>query len=213
MANSTVAIEKVIKEEGGYQAGTADSGNYRNGKLLGTKYGITPNAYFAFYKQEPTRDTIKNLTIAQATPIYKTNYWDKIGGDGIANVSVADLMMFMVVNSGLSQIKSIKHIANETAGKKIFAETTTPFTATEIQLLNALPQQTFFSNLKTYRERFYYALVQHKPSNKIYLTGWLSRLDKHVFKSEGSINPKDDAGGNLMFVGVLAVIGLFLLIK
>jgi hypothetical protein len=211
MANASTAITKVVKEEGKYQAGAADKGNYFKSpstgekKLIGTKYGITPGAYFAYYKKEPTQDTIKNLTIDQAVPIYKKNYWDKIKGDEIANTSVADLMMFIVVNSGAGMVKSMKHIANETAGKKIFAETSTPFTSEEIRQLNTLPQDIYFSNLKTFRERFYKGMVANDPSQGIYLKGWLNRLNKHVYSGAKSSTVKQST--KLIIVGLLLFTG------
>jgi lysozyme family protein len=192
MANAKHHIAQVVKEEGGYQAGAADAGNYwtnpktKAKELLGTKYGITPAAYFAYYKKTPDRDTIKNLTVEQAVPIYKINYWDKIRGDEIANDSVAALMMFAVVNSGVGQIKPLKQLMNAVAGKKIVEENTKPFTSAEIKLLNGLPQDRYFKLLKAAREQFYRNLVSKRPSNQVYLKGWLNRLNKHVYSGASS---------------------------
>ena len=55
-------IEKVLHHEGGYVNDPKDLGGE-------TKYGITKRFY-------PDVD-IKNLTIEQATEIYKKDYWDK----------------------------------------------------------------------------------------------------------------------------------------
>jgi lysozyme family protein len=55
-------IEKVLEHEGGYVNDPKDLGGE-------TKYGITKRFY-------PDID-IKNLTIEQATEIYKKDYWDK----------------------------------------------------------------------------------------------------------------------------------------
>ena len=55
-------IEKVLEHEGGYVNDPKDLGGE-------TKYGITKRFY-------PDVD-IKNLTIEQATEIYKKDYWDK----------------------------------------------------------------------------------------------------------------------------------------
>lgn len=201
MANANDSIPQVIKEEGGWQNGPADSGNYFNGKLIGTKYGITPNAYFSYYKKEPTVDTIKNLTVAQAVPIYKIKYWDKIKGDEIENKSVADLMMFTVVNSGVGQTKTFRQVMNETAGKNVVKLSSTPMTSAEIKILNALPQDVFFKKLKGYREAFYKALVQKKPSNSIYLKGWLNRLNKHVYSGATS----STGGKAIKIAGLMAL--------
>lgn len=197
----TDSIARVIKEEGGYQNNKNDSGNYFNGVLMGTKYGITPNAYFDYYKQIPTVDTIKNLTVAQAVPIYKIKFADKIRAGEIANESVRELMMFTIVNSGTGQIKTFKQIMNEIAGKKVVTVNALPFTSSEIKILNALPQDRFFNKLKSYREAFYRALVQKKPSNQVFLNGWLKRLNSHVYSGKKS-TPRA-----LYIVGVIAAFG------
>ena len=207
MANANDSIPQVIKEEGGWQKQPQDAGNYFKGKLIGTKYGITPNAYFGYYKKEPSEDTIKNLTVSQAVPIYKINYWDKIQGDLIANKSVADLMMFTVVNSGVGQTKTFRQLMNETAGKNIVTLSSTPLTANEVKLLNALPQDVFFNKLKKVREIFYKALVQKKPSNQIYLKGWLNRLNKHTYSGAVSKTGKGKIIGVMALFALGAVIG------
>lgn len=204
-ADFEAAITDVYKYEGGFEKNKADSGNFYNGKLIGTDLGITPGAYKTFYKVEPTETLIRNLTKKQASPIYKANYWNKIRGDEIANNSLADLMLDIVVNSGTGMIKSFKTIANATAGKKIFAETSTPFTSEEIKLLNALPQDIYYNNIKTARKAFYNDLVKKKPSNQVFLKGWLSRLDKHTYS--GAISKK---ANTKLLIGVglgLAVVG------
>lgn len=205
MANATKHISQVVKEEGGYQKGAADTGNYYKGQLLGTKYGITPGAYYAYYKKEPTQDTIKNLTVDQAVPIYKVNYWDKIQGDLINNDSVAALMMFTVVNSGVGQIKPLKALINATAGKKLVDETKGTFTGKDVAALNSLPQDIYFNNLKAAREKFYRSLVEKKPTNSVYLKGWLNRLNAHKYSGATS------GGGNkeaLQVGGLLLVFSL-----
>lgn len=188
MANANDSIPKVIKEEGGWQNDVEDSGNYFNGKLIGTKYGITPNAYYNYYGEIPTVSTIKNLSIPKAVPIYKKKYWDKINADSIKNKSIADLMLFTVVNSGVGQTKTFRHLINEIAGRNLVNVRSTPLTKSEVELINSLPQDVYFDRLKKARVNFYKALVQKKPSQKKYLKGWLKRLDKHTYSGAVSTN-------------------------
>lgn len=203
-ANFDASIKRVYEYEGGYQNSPNDTGNYFNGKLIGTNLGITPQAYYNYYHSAPGVDTIKNLTRSKSDPIYQANYWNKIRGNEIANDAVASLMLDSVVQSGLSQIKAFKKIANAISWKKIFAETTTPFTAQEIKLLNALPQQTYFNQLKAYRKRFYEDLAKKQPKNKVFINGWLKRLDKHKFSGVGS-GFSFDKRTTLIALGVISV--------
>lgn len=204
MANAENHITRVIKEEAGYQVLKNDTGNYYNGALIGTKYGITPGAYFNYYKKVPTVDTIKNLTVPQAVPIYKKDYWDKIKGDKIKNDSVAALMMFTVVNSGPGMVKSLKALVNAIAGKKLVPETFIPFTDSDVAVLNSLPQDRYFNALKAARKKFYENRAK-KPGQDKFLKGWLNRLNTH--KYSGAMSP----GGNktaLKVGGLLLGLGL-----
>lgn len=68
----------IAKWEGGYQNVHNDAGNWTGGvvgegELKGTKYGISAASY-------PHLD-IKNLTMAQADAIYRTDYWQRSGAD------------------------------------------------------------------------------------------------------------------------------------
>jgi hypothetical protein len=184
MANAKNIIGQTVKEEGGFQNDPADSGNFLNGVNYGTKYGITPAAFLLQYKTLVKPDTIKNLTIDQAIPIYKNKYWDKIRGDEIENDSLAALMMFSIVNSGLAQIKVFKKLINLVLDKNVVAETSDPFTHIEITILNDLDQQLYFDLLKTTRKRFYENLVKADPGKQKYLKGWLNRLENYQFVPE-----------------------------
>jgi lysozyme family protein len=59
--------------EGGLSLDPADAGNWANGKLVGTKYGISAAAY-------PDLD-IANLTLDAANAIRYRDYWCKVRGD------------------------------------------------------------------------------------------------------------------------------------
>lgn len=71
------AITWILKWEGGFQANPADKGNYYNGQLIGTKYGISAASWGGQYD-------IPNLTIEQAKEIYRKHYWQASGADKLA---------------------------------------------------------------------------------------------------------------------------------
>ena len=86
----------VRKYEGGFSNIRSDPGNWTGGKvgvglLKGTKYGVAANSH-------PHLD-IASLTMEQADAIFKTEYWDTIGGDAMP--MGVDMVSFDVsVNSG-----------------------------------------------------------------------------------------------------------------
>lgn len=68
MHNWERAIAWVLNEEGGFQNNPADTGNYYQGKLIGTKYGISAASWAHMYD-------IPSLTVEQAKDIYYQHYW------------------------------------------------------------------------------------------------------------------------------------------
>lgn len=103
-ANWDTCFKFVLEYEGGYDTNPKDRGNWTSGKigvgeLKGTKYGI---AAFVF----PDLD-IKNLTVEQASEIYKRDYWPKVAG--AAQPSGVDLFMFdTCVNNGSQRALSFQ---------------------------------------------------------------------------------------------------------
>lgn len=181
MADAKRIISRTVSEEERFQNDPADSGNFFKGVNYGTKFGITPAAYWGYYKKPLQSDTIRDLTIEQAVPIYEHDYLSKFRGTEMQNESLAALMMYVVVNSGAGSVLVFKKLMNGLAGKKIVAETTTAFTSKETELLNELDQKDFFDLLKLTREKFYRNQVVKFPKKKKFLKGWLARLDKYKF--------------------------------
>lgn len=81
------AFEKVIGHEGGYIFDPRDPGGE-------TKFGISKRAY-------PNED-IKNLTLARAKQIYKSDYWNKCRCDDLP-FEVRFDVFDAAVNSGVRQ--------------------------------------------------------------------------------------------------------------
>lgn len=73
-ANWERSIAWVLQREGGFQNNPADIGNYYQGKLIGTKYGISAASWGGQYD-------IPSLTLEQAKAIYYTHYWQASGAD------------------------------------------------------------------------------------------------------------------------------------
>jgi lysozyme family protein len=90
------AFANVVGLEGGYADDPRDRGNWTGGaigqgKLRGTKYGISAAAF-------PTLD-IANLTLDAAKAIYRAKYWNKIAGDEMPG-PIAEAVFDCAVNQG-----------------------------------------------------------------------------------------------------------------
>ena len=90
------AMASLGPTEGGFQKDPDDKGNYRNGKLVGTNFGISARAH-------PNVD-IANLTRAEAAKIYKAEYWDAIGADSLPP-ALRGAAFDAAVNSGVPTVK------------------------------------------------------------------------------------------------------------
>jgi lysozyme family protein len=93
------AFEIVVGHEGGYtdnpnDRGNWDTGQIGQGKLKGTKYGISAMSY-------PTID-IAALTLDGAKAIYRRDYWDKIEGDSL-DPGLALVVFDAAVNNGVGR--------------------------------------------------------------------------------------------------------------
>ena len=62
MADFNKAHKYIIQEEGGYQDMPNDTGNYTDGVLIGTNYGISADTLKSFLGRTPTKDEMKNLS-------------------------------------------------------------------------------------------------------------------------------------------------------
>lgn len=81
-ANLGISLDWMFGHEGGYSAAKTDSGNYFNGKLVGTKYGITGKTLAAHRGVTSiTAEQVKNMTRDEAQQIYIKSYWPQSGGD------------------------------------------------------------------------------------------------------------------------------------
>lgn len=107
-ANLGHALEQIFGHEGGFTARRSDPGNWTGGKigrgkLKGTKFGIAANSY-------PALD-IKNLTIADATEIYRRDYAAKVRFDDLPS-GLDFATLDYGINSGPHKaVMDLQHVA------------------------------------------------------------------------------------------------------
>lgn len=152
MASFKSIYEDTREFEGGFQNMSADTGNYCDGKLIGTNYGIAATGYKGFYGRCPSVDEIKNLRPEQAYEISKKNYWDKVQGDKIKTQGLAHLI-FDIVYGGSGGYLNTRQAINEVAGKNLVKDSRTPAQLSdyEVSLINTLDQKKLFDTI--YKKR------------------------------------------------------------
>jgi len=153
MADFQAAIEKVLREEGGYVNDPNDPGGE-------TKFGISKRQY-------PHVD-IAALTRDQAKQIYRDDYWDVIHGEQIESQPVADVIFDFGVNAGARlAAKVAQRLVNETTDGWIGPKT--------LAALNGYEAERFVAEYTLARIAHYTALVVKNPSLRKFHFGWTRR--------------------------------------
>lgn len=153
-----IAIEKVLKDEGGYVNHPSDPGGE-------TKYGISKRSY-------PNVD-IKNLTIEGAKDIYYTDFWKTGPYEKMSYSHLAEKVFNTAVNTGNSRaFKFLQQAANELGASLVVDGAIGPKT---LAAVNAIDGPKLLNQYREEQAKFYQSLVARNPSQKVFLKGWLNR--------------------------------------
>jgi lysozyme family protein len=152
------AVNVILKHEGGLVNNPNDPGGITN-------FGISKRSY-------PEVD-IYNLTKEQAKDIYLNDYWKPLQLYRIDNANICLELFDFAVNAGPS--RAVK-MAQKLVGTKEDGQLG-GITANAINEFEG----DFVKVFKHARIIYYEALVKNKPSLKIFLKGWLRRVDSNYF--------------------------------
>ena len=146
-------IEKVLEHEGGYVNDPKDLGGE-------TKYGITKRFY-------PDVD-IKNLTIEQATEIYKKDYWDKNKVESLPQ-NLWHIYFDMCVNMGKRTAVKVLQRAAVNKGRDI--EVDGGLGPMTIGALKGVE----LDRVRAFRVKYYVDLITARPEQEKFYLGWFRR--------------------------------------
>lgn len=97
-SNFQQSIDAMLVSEGGFSNNLKDPGGMTN-------LGVTKTVWEGWTGHDATEQTMRNLSTADVTPLYKKKYWDAVQGDALP--SGVDYCVFdTAVNSGAG--RSIK---------------------------------------------------------------------------------------------------------
>lgn len=178
MANFDKFWPILLKQEGYY----ANNPNDKGGE---TWEGIARNFYPSWsgwsivdsYKGKP--NFIANLKIdiilqSKVVQFYKSSQWDTLRADDIHNQSIANFLVDWGVNGGLTTpVKHAQKILNIVVDGKMGPQT--------IVAINVADGAQFFASLHQDRIDFYHAVVEAKPKNAEFLSGWLQRTNSFTY--------------------------------
>lgn len=161
MANFDLYAPILKTLEGGFVDHPLDKGGPTNA-------GVTLATYRAAFGRDKTAADLKNMTFDEWKRIMRT-YWDSCNGDKILNQSIANIVVDWSVNSGTAGRKAAQQALGLYADG-IFGPKT-------LEALNKEPGKCVFCKIREAREAFFRNLVEKKPSQKVFLNGWLNRLN------------------------------------
>lgn len=154
--------EHIIKWEGGWSTHPADS-------YACTMSGITIATYQQYFGKDKTCKDLKKLTEKEWVYIFKQGFYHKAKIDQIENWSLALLVCDLCWMSGpKTSIKKIQKVLGVAADGIIG-----PIT---LKALNDSPEENFYEIVQM-REKWYKAIVQKSPEKKVFLRGWMNRLN------------------------------------
>ena len=187
-------LDMISVWEGGFQKYPEDVGNwvtFPDGKreLIGTNMGVTPSA-LAFHRGVPpsriTEEDMKALTVEEAADIGMKSYYEAPGLDILPWTPGVEAVTDIGWGSGpVRGIKMLQQVCGTTTDGIIGPKTMEAYRV----FIETHGHERFLRDLHDLRADFYRQIVQNRPSNKIFLKGWLNRA-KHYLPDNKAWWPK-----------------------
>ena len=182
MANYLETIPLIKKWEGGYVDYPNDNGGC-------TMQGVTIATFRHYYGEKKTCSDLKRITEEQWGYIFKNGYWDVCKADEINNQSIANIIVDWAWMSGPRIVaKKIQEILKVPADGIIGKQT--------LAALNSADQKKLFESIYKAREVFYENICEKKPSQRVFLKGWLNRLKDYTYSENITIKENNNTKNN-----------------
>ena len=173
MADFQTAVAITLQNEGGFYHNpvTGEVVNHGITLALVTSNGYKPDADVAF---------IQNLSVAEATQIYQTYFWDLYHIGSINDQSLANKTFDLTVNMGPGNknkqgaLTLLQSAVNSCGGKCDVDGILGPISIGQI---NALDPATLLTTYRQLAAQHYTAIAQGNQELAGDLTGWLARLN------------------------------------
>ncbi len=166
MADFKKFIPLLKKLEGGFVDHPADKGG-------ATNMGVTLKTFREHYGNDKSVHDLKHMSNEQWGHIMN-GYWDKCKADEIMSQSVAEIFVDWCVNSGLAGIRRVQEIAGVRPDGIVGPVT--------VNAINAHSPEDLFNRIKDARKQFYVNIVRRDPSQKVFMNGWMNRIESFTFK-------------------------------
>lgn len=174
MSSFKIAIDKVLKDEGGYVENKRDLGGVTN-------YGISLR-FLQTINKEATKETIQKLTKEEAEDLYYNHFWLANRYDEIQSQEIANKVFNTAVNVGpVVANRFLQTTLNILIfhGKKL--EEDGLIGEQTIETVNLLYNEDVEDNvLKVYsllQKEYYAKIIINRPEQIVFFKGWFKRAD------------------------------------
>lgn len=167
MADFQPALALTLQHEGGFYH------NPTTGEIV--NHGITLKfVQTSGYKPDADEDFIRNLSVAEASQVYQTYFWNQNHLGSINDQNLANKAFDLTVNMGPAALKLLQSAVNACGGQCPVDGVIGPRSIAQINALDPVKLLAEFKQLAAAR---YQSIAQGNTQLAGDLTGWLSRLN------------------------------------
>ncbi len=143
-----------------------------------TFVGVTLSTFKDWRRRQgkpiPTQADLGRLSYEEWVAILKYVFWDPCKADEIHNQSIANMLVDWRWVNGNQAIRDAQFVLGLVTDGIVGPKTLTA--------LNSTPVSSVFSRLRIARENAYRRIVRNRPSQQIFLNGWLNRTNDIKFE-------------------------------
>ena len=173
MADVNEMIDDILRREGGFVDHPADRGGP-------TKFGITQNTLSEYYGRNALKQEVAALDEDVAREIYQRNYYIGPRIDTLPQ-PVRAFVFDCAVNHGPRRaIKFVQSVCNQAGYTPTLSEDGAMGPNTRRAANWAMEEmgEVFLKALIEERRNFYLTIVDARPSQSVFLKGWMNRVDE-----------------------------------
>lgn len=167
MQNFELALNHVLKAEGGFVSHSLDRGRETN-------MGITRATLERYRGREVTPQEVAALTRGEAAEIYLRLYWLPLGLDRITHPAIATALFDQMINRRAAEVvRGIQsYLSNEIDSSVKVDGILGPDTA---EAINRIRPERMLVVVAIEAQQSYLAIVNRRPEQMVFLRGWLAR--------------------------------------
>lgn len=166
-------IDDILRREGGFVDHPADRGG-------ATKYGITQKTLSKYIGRDALRSEVEGLSEEVARDIYERNYYVGPRIDRLPEM-IQPFVFDCAVNHGPRRaIKFVQSVCNQAGCTPPLSVDGAmgPNTRKGAEWAVREMGDVFLKALLEERRNFYRLIVERRPSQQVFLAGWMNRVDE-----------------------------------